>query len=138
MHSRIVALFEQFDRAMDKQSGADVAALYHLPAVIMNDDEKLVYTDRQELERRITNILGLFQQSGVVHHHGEVAHVMRLSEAIWFCTVDWQLKDEQHNVIEHCMTSHTLQLNGELQIIISVIDENITRLLNVAAQRGST
>lgn len=117
--------FKEYANCFAVNDAQQASNFYFLPTVIMNDTEKSVFSQKAELVQRISNLMDSLTQVGVVHYIAEVCQTMRLSDNILFSNVKWRFHDAQDKKVFGCFTSYTLQKqdNGELRIIVSVIDD---------------
>lgn len=116
--------FEEYARAYESQDAYEVANLYFIPAVIMSDDRKNVFTNLDDVADQIRELMDKLEDVGVVHYEPEVCQSMKLSENIMFSNVKWTFLDSADEIIFTCMVSYTLQVvEDSLKIIVTVIDD---------------
>lgn len=124
MASLSKAFFDEYAAAYEKYDANAVAEMYFLPAVIMSDDTKNVYTDHGAIAEVIDELMDKLQSIGVEICEADVCQTMRLSENIMFSNVKWFFKNQEEEVLFSCFVSYTLQFENEsLKIIVSVIDD---------------
>lgn len=124
MPSKSQDFFNQYAEAYEKYDPDAVAEMYFLPAVIMSDDTKNVYTSHDAISVAIDELMDKLQSIGVTFIEADVCQTMRLSENIMFSNVKWFFKDVNEATLFTCFVSYTLQLDNEsLKIIVSVIDD---------------
>lgn len=118
------AFFDEYARAYESYNAASVAEMYFVPAVIMSDESKNVFTSVDDLAGHVQELMNKLQQVGVVRIDPEVCQTMRLSENIMFSNVNWKFSDVQGQKIFSCFVSYTLQqVDDHLKVIVSVIDD---------------
>lgn len=118
------SFFENYARAYESGVPEAVSELYFIPAVIMSDDAKNVFTNAKDVTHHIQELMDKLEQVGVVQVMPDVCQTMRLSENILFSNVKWLFSDLQGNPIFSCFVSYTLQIvDSELRVIVSVIDD---------------
>lgn len=116
--------FNEYAKAYESYDPNAVAANYFLPAVIMSDDTKNVYTSHEAITNVIDELMDKLQGVGVTFFDAEVCQSMRLSESILFSNVKWTFKDVDEQTLFSCFVSYTLQVeDGALKIVVSVIDD---------------
>ena len=122
--------FQRFALCFDAFDPEQASEFYHLPAVIMNDTDKYVFSRQDELVARIDTLMQSLKQVGVVNHQVEVSQTMRLSDNILFSNVKWRFYDAQQDKVFSCVTSYTLQRDesDKLKIIVAVIDDEEKQL----------
>jgi|GEM_PF-6953454 len=116
--------FENYAKAYESGVPEAVSELYFIPAVIMSDDAKNVFTDEKDVAHHIQELMDKLELIGVVQIMPDVCQTMRLSENILFSNVKWLFSDLQGKQIFTCFVSYTLQfVDNELRVIVSVIDD---------------
>lgn len=124
MPSQSQDFFNQYAQAYESYDADAVADMYFLPAVIMSDHSKNVYTKHEGIAEVIGELMDKLESVGVTFYEAEVCQSMRLSENIMFSNVKWFFKDAVEKILFSCFVSYTLQLDhGSLKIIVSVIDD---------------
>lgn len=124
MSSHSQLFFDDYARAYERYDAQAVAEMYFVPAVIMSDESKNVYTSHEAIAGVIDELMDSLQSIGVVMCEADVCQTMRLSENIMFSNVKWTFKDVKEQKLFSCFVSYTLQSVGEsLKIIVSVIDD---------------
>ena len=116
--------FNEYAAAYQRYDADAVAEMYFLPAVIMSDNKKNVYTSRDAIAQVIDELMVKLQVIGAMYFEAEVCQAMRLSENIMFCNVKWTFKNVNEEILFSCFVSYTLQSEEDyLKIIVSVIDD---------------
>ncbi|BDX07472.1 hypothetical protein [Planctobacterium marinum] len=137
MSSLSQLFFDDYARAYEQYDARAVADMYFVPAVIMSDERKNVYTTPEAIAEVIDDLMDRLQSIGAALCEAEVCQTMRLSENIMFSNVKWTFKNVQEQKLFSCFVSYTLQSEGEsLKIIVSVIDDEereLERLLFTTA-----
>lgn len=124
MPSQSQVFFDEYAKAYESYDADAVADMYFLPAVIMSDDQKNVFTSHDAISATIDELMDKLQSIGVELFEADVCQTMRLSENIMFSNVKWFFKNQEEQVLFTCFVSYTLQFENEsLKIIVSVIDD---------------
>ena len=124
MPSSTQAFFDEYARAYESGDAMAVADMYFVPAVIMSEESKNVFTNNEDIAGHIQELIDKLQDVGVAGIDPEVCQTMRLSENILFSNVNWKFTDLQGQHIFSCFVSYTLQVvDDRLKIIVSVIDD---------------
>lgn len=118
------SFFNEYARAYESYEAEAVAEMYFLPAIIMSDDQKNVFTSYDDITAAVDQLMDKLQSVGVVLFEADVCQTMRLSENILFSHVKWVFSNEEEQALFTCFVSYTLQFENEsLKIIVSVIDD---------------
>lgn len=116
--------FDDYARAYEQFDAHAVSRMYFIPAVLMSDETKSVFTSHEAIAEVIDDLMDKLESIGVAGCEADVCQTMRLSENIMFSNVKWTFKDASQQKLFSCFVSYTLQLDGEsLKIIVSVIDD---------------
>lgn len=121
----IKAFFDAFADAYDNKNPDSVAACYRQPCVLMSDDNKHMYSTREEITDFAEHVLERFEKIGAVNHVASVIHSLKMSEDIVFVQVKWEASDKNHARLFGCHVSYTMKVDaqGALKIMISVLDD---------------
>lgn len=129
--------FDQYAAAYQSYDADAVADMYFLPAVLMSDDAKSVYTSHDAIVVVIEELMQKFQALGVMEFEAEVCQAMKLSENIMFCNVKWNFRNITNEVVFSCFVSYTMQSDNEqLKIIVSVTDDEERELDRLLAENS--
>ncbi|MFC3093223.1 hypothetical protein DRW07_03250 [Alteromonas sediminis] len=120
----ITAFFEQMVQYLIAKDTEALAALYHIPTVFVDEGEKKICANREEICAKLAAIMRSSSFCATSHFEFFVSHSVKLSEALYFIQVVWDWKDSAGNLVVNRMTSYTLQQssNGHFDIVVSVAD----------------
>ncbi|UAA37862.1 hypothetical protein KIH87_14315 [Paraneptunicella aestuarii] len=118
------AFFDKYAKAYRAYDANAVAELYFIPAVIMSDDNKDVFTSTQDVVMYIERLMERLRKIGAVDFVPDVCQTMRLSDNIQFTNVKWNFYAEENKRLFSCYVSYTLQSVGDdLKVIVTVMDD---------------
>lgn len=122
--------FKDYANAYDNEDTNQISEFYHIPAVLISDENKKVYSDRNELVGYFENLIMELQALDIVRHEAKVLQLMKLSEKIMFTNVTWRFFNPSEDEIFSCTVSYTLQKmnEDEMAIIIAVLDDEEKQL----------
>lgn len=126
------AFYDEYARSYESGNAMAVAEMYFVPAVIMSEESKNVFTSTEDIACHVQDLMDKLQSVGVTRIDPEVCQTMRLSENILFSNVNWRFSGEQGEHIFSCFVSYTLQvIDDRLKVIVSVIDDEERELAKV-------
>ena len=126
------AFFERYAEAYEKYDPKAVAELYFIPAVIMSDDSKDVFTTNADVTMYVERLMDKLRLIGAAKFNPDVCQTMRLSENILFSNVKWDFSTEDNQLIFSCFVSYTLQsIDGELKVVVTVMDDEEREIAKV-------
>ncbi len=124
MQANTQTFFDTYSKAYETGVAHSIAVLYFVPAVIMSEEKKNVFTKVDDIAGHVQGLMDQLHTIGVAKMSPDVCQTMRLSENILFSNVNWSFFDEHGQHIFSCFVSYTLQIVDEqLKIIVSVIDD---------------
>jgi ketosteroid isomerase-like protein len=135
MPTAVDHFFKNYAKAYDNDDANEVVSFYHIPAVLISDENKKVYSLRDELVSYFEALIMELQTLDVVRHEARVMQLMKLSETIIFTNVTWLFFNPSEEEVFSCTVSYTLQKSADdnMAIIIAVLDDEekqLTKLLS--------
>lgn len=118
------AFFDKYAKAYRAYDANAVAELYFIPAVIMSDDNKDVFSSTQDVVMYVERLMVRLRKIGAVDFVPHVCQTMRLSDNILFSNVKWSFYAEGKKPLFSCYVSYTLQfVENDLKVIVTVMDD---------------
>ncbi|WP_240919966.1 hypothetical protein [Paraglaciecola sp. 20A4] len=115
-----------YAHALDRHDVERLINFCLLPTVVINDHDKYVFMQGDELAKSCHVMLKRLRAANIVRHLPNLTQAIRLSDTLHFLKMRWQLLDADDQVVSVCATSYTLQevADGSLKIIVAVVDDD--------------
>jgi len=122
----IIEFFEDMVAYLSARDTESLAALYHIPTVFVDEGEKKICANRDEVSAQLEGLFTTSTFSATTQFEFFVSQSVKLSEALFFVQVVWNWKDEAGSEVLYRVTSYTLQQNsgGHYDIVVSVADDS--------------
>ncbi|WP_438863502.1 nuclear transport factor 2 family protein [Neptunicella sp.] len=120
----ITDFFASYTQAFNQQNVDDLAEHYNVPAIVMEGQDKQVFTDRAQIRQYVSDAIQNYQQQGIKSVELEVQHVMKLANDFIFCKIIWHFYDSHGEIKLECPISYTMQMhNNDVTHIVAIVKD---------------
>ncbi|MFK8050825.1 MAG: hypothetical protein AB8B81_20535 [Halioglobus sp.] len=91
MLSELTEFFTSYRNAWDRFSGADIAAHYRIPTIIMDGDGLSTYTSREELVSKLQTNCDTFKNMGYLNAEFLVGHFHPCGDDAFTIDLGWRV-----------------------------------------------
>ncbi|MEH6712075.1 MAG: hypothetical protein V7733_12750 [Paraglaciecola polaris] len=127
-----------YAHALDRHDVERLIDFCLLPTVVMNDHDKLVFMQGEDLAKACRVLVTRLGEANIVKHLPHLIQAIPLSDTLHFLKMRWQLLDANEQVVSTCATSYTLQqvADGSLKIIVAVVNDDQKSLFHFFSKKS--
>lgn len=139
MHHDAQTFLTDYAEALDSHNIERLTDFCLLPTVVMNDQQKILFHNREQLTKACATLIEQMIQAKVVKNTPKLSQAIRLSDTLYFIKMRWLFLDKSDTVLFSCPTSYTLQKVGEngFKIIVAVVDPDENVMLSLFSSTKS-
>ncbi|MFQ3236874.1 MAG: hypothetical protein ACI9C4_002448 [Paraglaciecola sp.] len=124
MHHDAQRFLTDYAQALDSQNVEQLTNFCLLPTVVMNDQQKILFKDREKLIKVHGSLIEQLVEAKVAKNTPKLSQVIRLSDTLCFIKMRWLFLDKNDGLLFSCPASYTLKRMGDnnFSIIVAVVD----------------
>lgn len=133
MHHEAQTFLTDYAKALDSQDIEKLTDFCLLPTVLMNDQQKILFHNREKVTTAYRSLIEQMVQAKIVKNTPKLTQAIRLSDSLCFIKMRWLFLDSSDSLLFSCPTSYTLKrvADNGFKIIVAVVDPDENVMLNL-------
>jgi len=133
MHHDAQTFLTDYAKALDSQDIKQLTDFCLLPTVVMNDQQKILFNNREQLTTAYGSLIEQMMLAKVAKNTPKLSQAIRLSDTLCFIKMRWLFMDKSDNLLFSCPASYTLKREGDngFKIIVAVVDPDENVMLSL-------
>ncbi len=124
MQPTIEAFFQQYADAYCQYQTDRLLEMFALPCMLLTDNSKQVIVEQETGRGLLERLFNAYQQLQMDHLQHEITSMVKLSDSLYFVSVQGRFFLADNRLLLQCHTSYTLQIqHSEWKIVAVVTDD---------------
>ncbi|KKO46142.1 hypothetical protein WG68_07255 [Arsukibacterium ikkense] len=121
MPPTIEAFFQQYADAYCQYQTDQLLQMFSLPCMLLTDSSKHVILEQQMGRSLLERLFKAYQQLQMDHLRHEITSMVKLSDSLYFVSVQGRFYLADNRLLLQCHTSYTLQKQSDGWKIVAVV-----------------